>query len=493
MKGMSFEDEAEVAVERLAARYPTQAPFHPHVRYPEYEGPLGSEENHVYGAVRQLFVDLGLDASHRDTPDWNPLSEIIRPADVVFIKPNIVLHTNYSGDTAEAVVTHGSVIRAVADYVLRALGPDGRLAIGDAPVQQCDFAKATQLTGLDQVAAYLAQVRPGTELHDLRLVTSSGSKLGLQHAREGDPLGYSYVDLAGESEHQTSNDYSRFRVTNYDPSAMRRHHNEERHEYIVANSILSADVVISISKLKTHRKAGVSVTLKNLVGINGHKDCLPHHKTGSRLEGGDEYLEKSWIKRQVTRVQEVEDVQTAPLMRFLTKVPKRILLEIARRFSGDRHFEGSWWGNDTIWRTVVDLNRILYYWCVKEARLVAEPQRRLLSIVDGVIAGEGEGPLHPTAIGAGVLMAGLNPAAVDAVAARIMGFDWRKIKVIAQAMRAFARFEPDSIESRSSNPQFRGTLLQDDRALLSFQPPRGWAGHMERDGAASAAETGGVR
>jgi len=32
--------------------------------------------------------------------------------------------------------------------------------------------------------------------------------------------------------------------------------------------------------LKLHRKAGITCALKNLIGINGNKEYLPHHRLG---------------------------------------------------------------------------------------------------------------------------------------------------------------------------------------------------------------------
>jgi hypothetical protein len=53
--------------------------------------------------------------------------------------------------------------------------------------------------------------------------------------------------------------------------------------------VLSADLVVNLPKLKTHKKTGVTLALKNLVGINGDKNWLPHHSQGSVEKGGDEY------------------------------------------------------------------------------------------------------------------------------------------------------------------------------------------------------------
>ena len=63
----------------------------------------------------------------------------------------------------------------------------------------------------------------------------------------------------------------------------------------------------------------------------------------------------------------------------------------------------------------LDLNHLLYF---------GDPApRRIISIVDGIVAGEGEGPLQPTSQTAGVLVAGANPAYVDCVLARLMGYN----------------------------------------------------------------------
>ena len=54
-----------------------------------------------------------------------------------------------------------------------------------------------------------------------------------------------------------------------------------RNEYLLSETVLSADLVVNLPKLKTHKKTGVTLALKNLVGINGDKNLLPHHCVGS--------------------------------------------------------------------------------------------------------------------------------------------------------------------------------------------------------------------
>ncbi|MCL4553146.1 MAG: DUF362 domain-containing protein, partial [Candidatus Marsarchaeota archaeon] len=93
------------------------------------------------------------------------------------------------------------------------------------------------------------------------------------------------------------------------------------------------------------------------------------------------------------------------------------------------HRKGDWFGNDTIWRTVLDLNKIIRY-ADKSGRMHPVEQRRLFHLVDGIVAGEAEGPLSPTPKPCGLLVGGFDPVAVDSICARLMGFDEMQIPMI---------------------------------------------------------------
>ena len=101
---------------------------------------------------------------------------------------------------------------------------------------------------------------------------------------------YVRFDLADDSLLEPiTTDEAPFRVTMYDPRALDETHRRGRHRYLVARELIEADVVFNVPKLKTHKKAGVTGALKNLVGINGHKAYLPHHRKGGAGRGGDAY------------------------------------------------------------------------------------------------------------------------------------------------------------------------------------------------------------
>ena len=93
--------------------------FSPERRYPEYRfSHISPQKNGVYRAVRECLAQAGLDASHRETPEWNPLGGWIKPGNRVFILCNFVLHRDPHESPAsfQAKCLHASVLRPVLDY-----------------------------------------------------------------------------------------------------------------------------------------------------------------------------------------------------------------------------------------------------------------------------------------------------------------------------------------------------------------------------------------
>jgi uncharacterized protein (DUF362 family) len=476
------------------ACYPP-APFHPSERYPERllsSSRAGSsgETNAVYAGVRRLLALLGLDVARYGTPCWNPLGDLIRPGARVLIKPNLVRHYHPYGLNPQSLVTHGSLVRAICDYALRAAGPHAEIVIADAPLQSCDFAAVLELAGLRALVDYYRAEGARIQVRDLRLVRTvaeSGSRWGrvlVQHANPGDPAGYTHINLGSRSLHAARAAAGhRYRVTCYDPARMAAHHGRGRHEYVVANSLLEADVVINLPKMKTHHKAGITGALKNFIGINGHKDCLPHHVKGTPGDGGDEYRRASWKKQLDSWLVDQQETHGSVLVKKTLAAAHRVLHAVHMRESAASYWEGSWFGNDTISRTTVDLNRIVCY-ADRSGRLCATPQRTLFSLVDGVIAGEGDGPLAPTPRPAAVLLAGMNPVAVDLVMARLMGFRGTAIATLRHALDAagpfpLADFGERAIEIRTDQERWQGIHPGEPGDSFRFKPHHGWRGEIE--------------
>src|SRR3984893_14139526 len=142
-------------VKAETACYPRQSPFHPSERFPEYPFQETSlEANQVYAAVRELLKTLQLDTDHYGLKEWNPLGEIISPGDKVVIKPNFVMDRHYTGGDYDSVVTHGSVIRAIIDFVTIALRGEGQIIVADAPMLDNDFDRIVERTGLGEIVDF---------------------------------------------------------------------------------------------------------------------------------------------------------------------------------------------------------------------------------------------------------------------------------------------------------------------------------------------------
>jgi hypothetical protein len=137
--------------------------------------------------------------------------------------------------------------------------------------------------------------------------------------------------------------------------------------------------------------------------------------------------------------------------------------------------EGNWYGNDTVWRSVLDLNNIIFF-ADKDGKIHNKQQRRYLVIIDGILAGEKEGPMEQLPKEAGVLIGGFNPVVVDYIASQIMGFDYEKIPIIREGFKnenfILCPFNEEDLII-PSNVEWR-------KINLKFEPTIGWKGHIER-------------
>lgn len=414
--------------------------------------------------------------------------DFVRAGDRVVLKPNWVKeHDERSpGPGAwEHVVTHPTVIEAVTNWVAERLDGTGSVTICDAPQTDSSFARIREYCGLDRLIENCSARFPGVDfkLLDLRPeewlavdgVTVSRTNLA------GDPLGATEVRLNEESEFVGYAGCGRLYGASYDLDETNRHHTGSTHEYLLCRTPMSADVLINLPKLKTHKKVGLTCALKNLVGINANKNWLPHHTEGTPDLGGDQFpantakarLEHSWMGTAKRLLKH------SPLMSRLFVPVKKI----GRMFFGDTQRvvrSGNWHGNDTCWRMVLDLNKCLFGYD-GEGNKRTTPLR-YLALVDGIVGGEGNGPMAPDAKACGVLIAGRHPAAVDVVAAALMGFDPGRIRMLKNAFAmergSFVKFTTSDIELVSNHDAWRGGLSSIED-VFSFKPHFGWVGAIE--------------
>jgi len=461
-------------------KYPKNPPFNPPKNFPEYpfKGHL-SYKNDVYKAVRMSFKMLNLDKDNYGTEKWNPLSEVINQNDTVLIKPNFVYHENLSGDNIFAVITHASIIRAIIDYAYKATGDGGKIIIADSPQHNANFDKIIKITGLDVTIKYLKEeFSIPIEVYDLRneLVVYKDGVIVKRIKLPGDPKGYVKVDLKEKSE-LASLDYRKFYGSDYNRKELIKYHNEKNHIYIVSRSVLESDVIINVPKLKTHKKAGVTLSLKNLLGILSEKRSIIHFRIGSPSEGGDEHPPYNFVYSSLLKINRFYvDVF---LSRGLgIKLYKLFLCLVKRRNSYDDCIipriihSGNWYGNDTIWRTILDVYKIAVYADVK-GKINSIPQRKMLIMIDGIVGGEGQGPLAPMTKQCGVIVTGGDPVVVDYVTSRLMGFNPLKIKYIKRSMEKIKN-KKDKLRIHFKNPYDEEIISLNKLPNLHFKPPKLW-------------------
>ena len=479
--------------------YNSDPPFHPGQRFPElpFVEP-GDRLNPPYELLRSLLHRLGLDRQNFGTPRWNPLGHIIRPGQTVLLKPNFVTSLNGSGDDIFAVVTHPSILRALVDYTYRALEGQGRIIIADAPDMSCQWEDLMAVQRLDAIQQWYQERRHFTvEYHDLRNFAMRDPHqlpyAGNRVSRPGDPEGHTVINLGRQSAFfglPSENYYG----ADYDRTETIRHHHDETHEYCISNSFLHADVILSVPKMKVHKKVGVTLNLKGLVGANTNKNYLIHYRVGSPAQSGDQLPDdissgdqfkvrvQRWLfDHALARQSRAGDLVYSTfrgLYRCLIK-PWRPVSQQTRIFDG-----GNWHGNDSAWRMTSDLAKILFFADAKGV-LQSSRQRAVFCVVDGIMAGVREGPLAPTAKACGCLVMGENPFAVDLVTTRLMGFNHRKIRqfdVMSDPRWDFGLRSADAVEVLGPEGETAGRefFAQDNHEPhFAFEPHPGWVGHIE--------------
>jgi uncharacterized protein (DUF362 family) len=444
------------------------------------EFPYDRTDDPVRSALGRLW-------SAWDRSPTNPFGDWVGPGGTVVIKPNWVMDYNPLGHNLDSLVTHTSLIRHMIDACAAAMAGTGTVIVGDCPLQGCDFRQLQRRSRMTELVGLVRQRFPGLrlEVQDWRLTVlerrgqNDGPVVSRQvarHNRESAVLNdYELVDLAGDSFLEELSDYAGdFRVTMYKPSLMRAHHQAGRHEYLVARCAREADLFINLPKMKTHAKAGLTGALKNLVGINGHKEFLPHHIKGSYFEGGDGYCQSHpfsrWADRWYDDWWESYEAMSVRRRRFFAWV-HHMLRGAAVATGGSAISAGSWSGNETLWRTILDLNHLLYFG--------PKSPRHILTFVDGIVAGEGDGPLRCSPRTPGLLVAGENPACLDAVLTHLMGYNLARIPTVYHALtHRKSRFAVEDIRALDvtyveANGEYSSVSL-DRMPRLDFRKPRYW-------------------
>lgn len=414
----------------------------------------------------------------------------------IVIKPNWVLHETDPRYPIAALVTDARVITETAAAAAELFPGVQSITVGDCPLQRADWPLLCAQSGLAPRIAELSRRHGGRiAFRDLRrdvFTYRDGHLVAVSGDGHGDPLGYCEVRL-GERSHleEVSGQADRFAIHDHDRAKTRANHRQGDHRYFVSRTFLDADLVINLPKWKTHSKTGLTGALKNLVGINGDKAYLPHFSKGAPSWGGDEYWDRGrfmyWL--QNTLREALRDTRWAyRLVRPPWLAFKAVRSAVLRNSGGappDFYVGGgSWHGNQTIWRMIYDLNLVIQH-ADGDGVLRPDPQRAYFCIVDGLIAGEGDGPLFPRRRDIDWLVCGDDPFAIDATLAWFMGFDPVRLPIIARRAQylgtAWGDFDLSALAVTLDGVEGPLTSFA---VRHDFTPPPGWRNHVERPMAA---------
>jgi len=297
-----------------------------------------------YGEETEKAIEQALES-------MGGIQKVIHRGDMVLIKPNMVHpQTGESGH-----VTHWSLVKKLIE-MCHAAGAS-KIIVGDGSADG-DTHEAFETSGVKKV------------VDDYN---SSGVSAKL-------------VDLNYDKNPETDD----FDAVNIGEDGL-----NSNHVYRVAHSVLAADAIVSIPKIKSHNGTGITISLKNMIGTapggyygfpkkKGHVEALPH--SSSNYDYGNINLEK-----------------------VLSKY-------------------------DIVWRTIIDLNMI-----AKGEYLGSPKRRNIVNVVDGVVAGSYNYRSTEIAIWdpvkIGVVVAGFDSVAVDTVCSRIMCYRPEKIPLLVNAAK----------------------------------------------------------
>jgi hypothetical protein len=368
-------------------------------------------------------IEFALDENFNITKILNDISKY----PLIVIKPNWVQEQHeYKDDVWEPVITNPTILLCLLECLAERISNRATICVCDGPHTYANFDAILERGKFHTQFQTLSAQYPNInfELLDLRReIWRRKEEVVVERLLNAeDPRGYVKVDLGKDSLF-------------YDARVVNIHHHGKIQEYLLAGTPITCDLFINVPKMKTHKKTGITCCLKNLVGINGDKNWLPHHTGGSPDNNGDEYPHHSFSTRIESSAKQIGKNIALKIPVLGTWVYRK-MRNAGKQILGDSNSvirNGNWSGNDTCWRMALDLNRALLYVNPDGTWRDHFQPKAYLAVVDGIIGGEGNGPLCPDPLQSNVLVSGANPAEVDAVVAKLMGFDPRKIPIIANA------------------------------------------------------------
>lgn len=416
-------------------------------------GRIYEDEALLYSSVKELlFADL-------------PANSFTGKS--ILLKPNFVKQNEQPWDDI-CLFTHPNLILATLKVILECKPKS--IVVGDAPIQDCHWEEMLHQDFYDKVKVLSDKYRVPISIRDFRKVIFDPATNQFGKSKRSDE-DYLIFDVADRSFLEPiTDDNIKFRVTNYDPARMKLSHSKGMHKYCVAREIFESDIVITMPKTKTHRMACLTNSLKILVGMNGDKDYLPHHRIGSSEQGGDCYKDYNPLRDFAEKMMDFANHHKGAFYFLPIRFFCKVLWKISLPHKGES-FGATWYGNDTVWRMVMDLNIIAQYGKL-DGTLSDKPQRVLYTLCDGIVGGQNNGPLIPNPLASGFLMFSNDPYLSDEIAGILFKLNLDKIPLLRQAK--------DENKDKNIKIMLNGSLA--DKASISAigikaEVPDGWIGY----------------
>lgn len=381
----------------------------------------------------------------------------------VLIKPNLVKH-NLVAEDEICLRTNTNFILAALEIILE--HAPKKVLIADAPIQGCIFEKFVNGELLGKLSSLSEKFGVEIKIKDFRRRTFVDAKV----SAEKKPLSeYLIFDLKNESTlEEISSDGGIFRVNDYDYRRLAESHKKGVHKFCISKDVFDYDIILSMPKIKTHQKTGITCALKNLVGINGDKDYLPHHRVGGTNVGGDCYPGGNILRRASEFFLDAANSNQGKFWYYWLRLASRILWKLSRP-NRMQNLGAAWSGNDTCWRMVMDLNKIALYG--KPDSTISDSKKRVLySLSDGIVGGQGDGPLYPKPLPLGIVMFTNSSYLNDVAVCKLFGFDMEKIPLIKKAFE-YCDFENSEIEIDGRKVANLDELSGES---IKVEPPPGW-------------------
>lgn len=408
----------------------------------------------------------------------NKISQLIEeiicqnvPGKKVLIKPNWVSHSIKEEDDI-CLRTHDNIILALLDIVL-SYKPTS-VIIGDAPIQGCNWNAMLSGSFKEDIRALSDKYAIPVEIKDFRrrvFIPRENKVISDKCSLDK----YVIFDLKGESELEeiTAQDLNKFRVTSYDPRKLAATHKKGMHKYCISKDLFECDTVITVPKIKTHQKTGMTGALKILVGLNGDKDYLPHHRVGGCIDGGDCYPGSNILRHMAEWSVDHANQKIGHRMYKCWNILSAGLWKASFPNQYQR-LDAGWYGNDTTWRMVLDINKIALFGKL-DGTISRNKQREIFALSDAIIGGQGNGPLSPSPIPLGFLGFTNDFLMNDICFATLMNFNFKKLPLLLHPWEKI--------------DQNKRTILLDSKSIdlldiasLGIQaiPPDGWVNFIER-------------